>query len=138
MKAEPIFTTAEVAATALWTGASAGFAFVSAPLAFKLVPDREQFASITEGTLARLTTLANVAGGIAVAAAILRKSPLRAAFGLSALGLLAYHQRTIVPSMSREHVQIGTPEYDRLHQQSTRVFGSALMLGVAQLTLAAV
>jgi hypothetical protein len=127
----------EVCATALWTGASAGFAVVSAPLAFAIVPDREQFATLTERSLARLATLANVAGGVAIAAAAVGRAPLRGTVGVGALSLLTYHQRSIVPAMSREHVEIGSPEYKALHQQSTRIFGGALLLGVAQLLLAA-
>ena len=49
-----LMTALEVSASALWTGASAGFAFVSAPLAFRVVSDRDQFATLTGRSLARL------------------------------------------------------------------------------------
>ncbi len=148
MRPLTVLTALEVAATALWTGASAGFAFISAPVAFKTVGDRDQFASITEQSLARLTTCANIAGGIAVAAAAIRQAPLRASLGTTALSLLAVHQRLIVPAMTRAQAAMGSlndvPEehpqriaYRSLHQQSTRIFGAALLLGAAQLMLAA-
>jgi hypothetical protein len=141
-------TAAEVAGTAFWTGASAGFAFISAPLAFSLVTDLNVFANLTERSLARLANCANVAGGIAVAAAALRRAPLRAAAGTIALTLVTYHEKAIVPAMTRAQVAMGSLndvadddprriEYRKMHQTSTRIFGTALLLGVAQLILAA-
>jgi hypothetical protein len=150
-------TGAEVGATALWTGASAGFAFVSAPIAFRLVADRDVFAQITEGTLGRLATLSYVAGGLAATVAFLRAAfepddgtndAVRGIAGISALVLIAYHQLAIVPAMARAQAAMGglnsaaedDPRriaYRALHQRSTRAFGAALLLGVAQLALAA-
>jgi hypothetical protein len=143
-----ILTSTEVLATAFWTGASAGFSFVSAPLAFSLVEDRDLFASLTEGSLDRLAACANVAGSIAVTAAALRRAPLRAGIGTIALSLVNYHQKAIVPAMTRLQRDMGSfhavadddPQriaYREMHQTSTRVFGAALLLGIAQLVLAA-
>ncbi|GAC1430749.1 MAG: hypothetical protein NVSMB5_24920 [Candidatus Velthaea sp.] len=138
----------EVGGTSLWTGASAGFAFVSAPLAFGIITDRDQFATLTGRSLARLARLSYIAGGIAIVAAGVRGSAVRTALGAAALGALAYHERTIVPAMGAVQQELGSfndvaadhpkrLEYARMHKQSTRVFGAALLLGVAQLVLAA-
>lgn len=141
-------TAVEVAGTAFWTGSSAGFAFVSAPLAFSLVADRNVFAALTERSLARLAIGANVAGGIAVAAAVLARAPLRGGIGTVALTLITYHQKAIVPAMTRAQAAMGSlndvaaddPQriaYRAMHRKSTRVFGAALLLGVTPLVLAA-
>jgi hypothetical protein len=143
-----ILTAVEVVGTAFWTGASAGFAFVSAPLAFSLVTDRDQFAALTERSLARLAVCANVAGGLAVGAAALRRAPLRAGAGTIALSLVTYHEKAIVPAMARAQAAMGSLNdvaeddprriaYRAMHQTSTRVFGTALLLGMGQLVLAA-
>ena len=144
----PALLAIETVATAFWTGSSAGFAFVSAPLAFHLIQDRDLFARLTEGSLGRLTRVALVAGGVAIAAALLNRSPLRAGIGLTALTLLVYHERAIVPAMTQAQAALGSfnaaskddpkrIEYGRMHKQSTRVFGAALLLGVGQLVLGA-
>jgi hypothetical protein len=153
-----IATTIEVGGTALWVGASAGFAFVSAPLAFGLVTDRDVFAELTERTLARLANVTYAAGGAATIVALLRAAfdgagrmndAARAVAGISALACIAYHERAIVPSMTRAQAELGgsfktvsedDPKriaYRALHRRSTRAYGTALMFGVAQLTLGA-
>jgi hypothetical protein len=148
MQTDRVLAAVEALGAACWTGASAGFAFVSAPLAFELVEDRDAFARLTERSLARLAALANVSGGIAVAAAALRGAPLRAGAGMTALTLITYHQRAIVPEMTRLQVEMGSlngvtdddprrAAYRAAHRTSTRVFGGALLLGVLQLALAA-
>ncbi len=143
-----VLTALEVAGTAFWTGSSAGFAFISAPLAFTIVTDRDAFAELTERTLGRLAACANVAGGVAVAAAALRRAPLRAGAGTIALSLVTYHEKSIVPAMARAQADMGSLNavaeddprriaYQAMHKTSTRVFGAALLLGVGQLVLAA-
>ncbi len=148
----------EIGATALWVGASAGFAFVNAPVAFKLVTDRDVFAEITGQTLARLASLTYVSGGIAAGAALLRAviSPdarasdlIRAAAGGTALATVAYHESAIVPAMAEAQKAMGGSfqgvaeddparlAYKDMHDVSTRVYGSALLLGAAELLLAA-
>lgn len=151
-------TSAEVGATAVWVGASAGFAFISAPLAFRLVTDRDVFAELTERTLARLANLTYIAGGSAAVVALLRaglgcedrtSDAIRGIAGTSALACIAYHQRAIVPAMTRAQAAMGgsfkdvaedDPQrlaYRALHRRSTRTYGTALLFGIVQLTLAA-
>jgi hypothetical protein len=146
----------ESGANALWVGAGAGFA-ICAPIAFHLVEDRDVFSEITRQTLERLVATTTAAGSVAIACALLRsivaaegrKNDLtRAIAGASAIGLLKYHQRAIVPAMGEVQRSVGgfrdVPEddprrlaYDALHKRSTRVFGSALLLGLGAIALAA-
>jgi hypothetical protein len=150
-------TIVEVGATAVWVGASAGFAFISAPLAFRLITDRNVFAKLTEQTLARLAKLTYFAGGTATLVALTRagaerdgrrNDALRAIAGTTALGFIAYHERAIVPAMTQAQAEMGglnavaedDPRriaYRTLHKRSTRAYGTALLFGIAQLTLAA-
>jgi hypothetical protein len=153
-----VATTAEVGATALWVGASAGFAFVSAPLAFGLVTDRDVFAQLTERTLARLAKITYVAGGGSALVALIRagvevdgrtSDVVRSICGCTALACIAYHERAIVPAMSRAQAAMGgtftgvaedDPQriaYRALHRRSTQIYGTALLFGIAQLALAA-
>jgi hypothetical protein len=148
----------EIGATALWVGASAGFAFVYAPIAFKLVTDRDTFAEITGQTLARLAALTFAAGGAAVGAAFLRAavSPearksdvIRALVGSAALAAVAYHETAVVPAMNEAQRAMGGSfkavaeddpariAYRKKHEVSRSVYGGALLLGVTQLLLAA-
>ncbi len=150
-------TAAEAGATALWVGASAGFAFVSAPIAFALVTDRDVFAQITERTLGRLARITYAAGGAATCIALVRagvdsadrtNAALRGIAGVTAIACIAYHERTIVPAMTRAQAAMGSfndvaeddPQrvaYRALHKRSTRAYGAALLFGIAQLALAA-
>lgn len=145
----------ESGATALWVGAGAGFA-ISSPIAFHLVEDRDVFSEITRQTLERLAKVAGTAGSIAIASALVRSAIsapgrkndlMRALAGASAIGLLNYHQRAIVPAMSETQRAMGgfrdapadDPRriaYGALHKRSTRVFGSALLLGLGAIALA--
>ncbi len=147
----------EIGGTALWVGASAGFAFVYAPIAFKLVTDRDTFAEITGQTLARLAALTFASGGVAAGAALLRAivSPearksdvLRALIGGAALAAVAYHEAAIVPAMTQAQAAMGGSfkavaeddpariAYREKHEVSRSVYGGALLLGVTQLLLA--
>jgi hypothetical protein len=134
----------EVLALGLWVGALAGFAFVSAPLAFKLIApgDVHRFALLTATTLAALTLWGYVFGGIALTVAVVRavdaKDPrwdaLRALIVGVALGLAAYEQLVIVPHMTT--TPIGSHAYALLHQHSAQVYGAALLLAAIALGLA--
>jgi len=66
----------EIPVLGIWLGALVGFAFVSAPLAFRIVAplDVARFAALTAQTIATLTVWGYVLGGIAIVAAILARS----------------------------------------------------------------
>jgi hypothetical protein len=135
----------EIVCLGSWVGALAGFAFVFAPLAFQIVApiDVHRFAALTVGALSALTLWGYAFGGIAVVVAIARALDagsrrwdiVRALVIACALGLASFEQRQIVPRM--KVTPIGTPAYSRLHQESTRFYGGALLLGGLALALAA-
>jgi hypothetical protein len=146
----------EAGATALWVGAGAGFA-ICAPIAFHLVEDRDVFSQITGQTLERLAKVAYSAASVGALAALARSvlgdgsrenDVTRAAADVLAIGLFRYHQRAIVPAMAETQRAMGgfrnvaedDPRrlaYGALHKRSTRVFGSALLLGLGAIALAA-
>jgi hypothetical protein len=147
----------EIGATAFWTGASAGFAAIDVPLAFKVLSDRDTISELTGRTLHRLAVSTYVAGGLASGAALARAAldgenrtydALRALAGSAALVLIAYHESNIIPAMSEVKTAMGSfaeaaeddpkrLEYRALHSRSTRVWGTALLFGIVQLGLAA-
>ena len=148
----------EGVATAFWVGASAGFAFVSAPVTAHQANDLDLQAKITGVSLARLANVTAVAGGIALGCAALRAALdadhrsndlARLALGGVALGLVAFHQNTIVPRMTALQQAMGgsfrdVPSddpnriaYRAAHKESTRVFGGALLAGISQIGLGA-
>ena len=149
----------EGAATAFWVGASAGFAFISAPATAHEANDLDLQAKITGASLERLASASIVAGGVSIACALLRSALdrkhvlndlARAGAGCVAISLIAYHQDVIVPEMTElQHAMGGSfksvPEedpkrvaYREVHQESTSIFGGALLAGVAQIGLAAI
>jgi hypothetical protein len=149
----------EGVATAFWVGASAGFAFVSAPVTAHEANDLDLQAKITGVSLARLTNATRVTGGVALACALLRAALdrkhrtndlSRVAAGGVALSLITFHQSAIVPRMIElQHAMGGSfrdvpaddpnrGAYRAVHKDSTRAFGGALLAGIAQIGLNAV
>jgi hypothetical protein len=142
-------------ATSFWTGSSAGFAFIAAPIVAHEANDLDLQAKITGKSLDKIVNVAYVAGGIAIACAALQAThpaertndSLRALFGAGALVALARFQNDIVPQMTQLQQAMGgsfksIPEddpnriaYRALHKRSTQVFGTALLLGIGQLIL---
>lgn len=136
----------EIPALGIWLGALLGFAFVAAPLAFRLIAplDVGRFAALIAGQLAVLTKWGYALGGIALLAALLRAVRAgdrtwdfaRAAIIAAALALSTYHQRVIVQAMQRTP-DIASPAYHALHARSTQVYGAVVLLGLIALVLAA-
>ena len=64
----------EILSLGSWVGALAGFAFVTAPLAYSLVApiSVSRFAALTIGSLAALTLWGYVFGGLALGVAVVR------------------------------------------------------------------
>jgi hypothetical protein len=145
-------------ATSFWTGASAGFAFIAAPVVAHEANDLDLQARITGESLDKIVSVAYVAGGITIACAALQATGpaervndcLRALFGIGALVALERFQHDVVPKMTQLQQAMGgsvksVPEddpnratYRALHKRSTQVFGTALLLGLGQLVLGAV
>src|ERR1700681_139605 len=137
----------EIPALGVWLGALVGFAFVSAPLAFRIVAplDVGRFAALTAQTLGALTIWGYVLGGIAILVVVLRSASAgdrtwdfgRAVLLALALGLSFYQQRAIVPAMIAAP-DVHGDEYRALHQRSTQVYGAVVVFVFAALVLAAV
>jgi hypothetical protein len=137
----------EIPALGLWLGALAGFAFISAPLAFRIVAplDIARFAALTAQTLGTLTVWGYVLGGVAIVVVVLRSAGAgdrtwdfgRAVLLAAALGLAAYQQGAIVPAMTAT-TDVRSAEYRALHQRSTQIYGTVVVLVFAALILAAV
>jgi hypothetical protein len=145
-------------ATSFWTGASAGYAFIAAPIVAHEANDLDIQAKITGKSLDRIVSVAYVAGGVSIACAAIQATGeserandgLRAICGIGALVALARFQKNIVPQMTEvQHAMGGSfasvplddPNriaYRALHKQSTQVFGTALLLGIGQLVLSSV
>jgi hypothetical protein len=137
----------EIPALGVWLGALVGFAFVSAPLAFRIVAplDVGRFAALTAQTLGSLTVWGYVLGGVALVVVLLRSAAAgdrtwdfgRAVLLALALGLAMYQQRTILPEMIAT-TDVRSDDYRALHQRSTQVYGAVVVFVFAALVLAAV
>ncbi|MBV9438922.1 MAG: DUF4149 domain-containing protein [Candidatus Eremiobacteraeota bacterium] len=136
----------EIPALGVWLGALAGFAFVSAPLAFRIVAphDLARFSELTVATLVRLSTWAAVLGAVAIAAAIGRavqaadriSEAIRILLVAVALALVAYERFGVIPAM-RALGDPGSPAFHALHGRSTVVYGGVLLCVLAALVSAA-
>jgi hypothetical protein len=135
----------EILSLGSWVGALAGFAFVTAPLAYSLVApiSVSRFAALTIGSLATLTLWGYVFGGLALGVAVVRSLDaesrrwdlVRAAIIAVALALATYEQQDIVPQMKA--TPIASAHYRALHQRSTRFYGGAMLAAAVALALAA-
>jgi hypothetical protein len=142
-----VLAAVEIPALGIWLGALVGFAFVSAPLAFRIVAplDVTRFAALVGQSLATLTSWGYVLGGIAIVAALLRAlfagdrvwDFVRILVIVFALGLATYDERAIVPAMTAT-TDVHSAEYHDLHNRSTQVYGGVVLLTLVALILSAV
>jgi hypothetical protein len=153
---ERLFIAIEAVVLALWAGAMAGFAFIFAPVAIRIVPNMSTFATLIATTIRGVTTFGSVCGGIAIVAALFRASAARARGGafaraglvVVALAAGAYETSSVIPRMGATAALIPGPidsvpkddprrvAYDREHQTSTRVYGLAFLCVLAAVVLA--
>jgi len=152
---ERIVTAVEAAVLALWAGAMAGFAFVFAPIAIRIVPEMGTFATLIGAFIRGLSSFGSACGAIAIVASLVRSVAPEArklALGriaLVAVGLVAsaYETQTIIPRMEATAALIpgaidSVPKddprraaYDEEHHQSTRVYGLAFLCVLAAVVL---
>jgi Domain of unknown function (DUF4149) len=140
-----ILAAVEIPAIGLWLGALCGFAFISAPAAFRIVSDITQFADLTATNLRVLGYVGAICGVIAIVIALVRSLDasdrtndiVRAALILLALLLVAYESLAIVPALAAM-TDVHSPEFAALHQRSTQVYGGVVVLTLAALIMAAV
>ena len=140
-----ILAAVEIPAIGLWLGALCGFAFISAPAAFRIVTDITQFADLTATNLRILGYAGAICGGIAIVVALVRSLDasdrttdiVRAALLLIALLLTAYESLAIVPALAAM-TDVHSPAFAELHQRSTQIYGGVVVLALAALVMAAV
>ncbi len=152
------FTVLEALFLALWVGALAAFALLFAPIAFRIVPDMDVFATLIAQVLWALTILGFVCGVLAIVAAAIRARDdamrplalLRIVLLVLMLAASAFGALAIVPAMQSTAKTVNGPinsipetdprrmEYDAQHRESTVVYGFVLLLGLGAVALAAV
>ncbi len=119
----------ELPALGIWLGALAGFAFVAAPVTFRLIApvDVTRFSTVIAQQLGILTTWGYVLGGIALVAELLRPAPARAILVALAIALAFYHEHVIVQAMLGI-ADVTSPAYHALHSRSTQIYGGVVVL----------
>lgn len=145
-RADRILAAIEIPALGLWLGALCGFAFIFAPIAFRIVAptDVGRFAALTSAILAALAVVGYVCGGVAILMALARSRDagdrifdfVRALCVAIALALVWFQSRTIVPAMAAVS-DVASPEYHALHNRSTFVYGGVVVLGLIAIVMAA-
>jgi hypothetical protein len=135
-----------------WVGGVAFFAFVVAPVAFSRLSSAHQAGLVVGGSLSILHWIGLIGGGIfCIATAILwlwAEVPARVGFAIEIvlalimLGVTAYSQFSILPSMERDRVAAGgaietadidspaRAHFERLHGWSKRLEGLVLFCGI--------
>jgi hypothetical protein len=154
---ERCLTALEVAVLGLWAGAMAGFAFVFAPVAIKIVPRMDTFAALIASVIRALGPFGVACGSLAIVAATIRATAAsgrklalaRIVLVIVGLGASAYETRAVIPRMEATGATIAGPidsvpksdprrvAYDREHTTSTRVYGTAFLCVLGALGLAA-
>jgi hypothetical protein len=141
-----ILAAIEIPALGLWLGALCGFAFIFAPIAFRIVApvDVGRFATLTSAILKALAIMGYVCGGVAILMALARSREagdrtfdfVRALLVAGALGLVWFETRTIVPAMASVS-DVSSPQYHALHTRSTLVYAGIVLLGLGAIVMAA-
>jgi hypothetical protein len=145
-RVDRILAAIEIPALGLWLGALCGFAFIFAPIAFRIVAplDVGRFAALTSEILATLTIVGYICGGIAILMALWRSREAgdrifdftRALLVAVALALLWFESRSIVPAMAAVS-DVTSPHYHALHNRSSLVYGGVVLLGLGAIVMAA-
>ncbi len=151
-----LLTAVETAVLALWAGAMAGFAFVFAPIAIRIVPRLDTFGALIAAVIRGLGSFGTACGAIAIVAALARSfvpgarapSFVRIVLVAVGLGASAYETAAVVPRMEAIASTIGGPldavpkddprrvAYDAQHTASTRVYGLAFLCVFCAVALA--
>jgi hypothetical protein len=141
-------------AMTVWVGGLIFFAFVVAPVAFRVLPTTHEAGMVVAGTLGFLNHIGLVCGGFFLfATSILLRARNRMPLILAqffCVGMMAATlvvQFRIVPRMERDRIVAGgnidaaAPDnparldFERLHPVSEKVEGAALFLGVGVVVL---
>jgi hypothetical protein len=145
-RVDRILAAIEIPALGLWLGALCGFAFIFAPIAFRIVAplDVGRFAALTSSILAALAIVGYVCGGIAIVMALWRSREagdrifdfVRALLVAGALALVWLQSRAIVPAMAAIK-DLSSPQYHAFHNRSTLVYAGVVLLGLIAIVMAA-
>jgi hypothetical protein len=145
-RVDRILAAIEIPALGLWLGALCGFAFIFAPIAFRIVGpgDVGRFARLTAAILAALAVMGYVCGSLAIVMALWRSREagdrifdfVRALLIALALALVWFESRAIVPSMAAMS-DVTSAQYHALHNRSSLVYGSVILLGLIAIVMAA-
>jgi hypothetical protein len=145
-RVDRILAAIEIPALGLWLGALCGFAFIFAPIAFRIVAplDIGRFAALTSAILAALEIVGYVCGGVAIVMALWRSLEagdrifdfVRALLIAGALALVWFQSRSIVPAMAAV-TDVHSAQYHALHSRSTIVYGGVVLLGLIAIVMAA-
>jgi hypothetical protein len=145
-RVDRILAAIEIPALGLWLGALCGFAFIFAPIAFRIVAplDIGRFAALTSAILTALAYMGYVCGGLAIVMALWRSREagdrifdfVRALLIAVALALVWFESRAFVPAMAAVN-DVASAEYHALHNRSTIVYGSVVLLGLIAIVMAA-
>ncbi|MGD0472077.1 MAG: DUF4149 domain-containing protein [Candidatus Velthaea sp.] len=145
-RVDRILAAIEIPALGLWLGALCGFAFIFAPIAFRIVAplDVTRFAALTSSILAALAIMGYICGGIAILMAVWRSLEagdrifdfVRALLVAMALVLVWFESHAIVPAMAAVN-DVNSPQYHALHGRSTIVYGGVVVLGLIAIVMAA-
>ena len=130
-------------ALALWVGAMAGFAFLSAPATFHAMGPTPAFAALIASQIEELSFFGHVCAVIVVAACAILAARAQARARWVAVGattilmafLVLVQGRWLLPQMRATPIQ--TAAYAALHHQSSTLYGAVLLLGIIALALAA-
>jgi uncharacterized membrane protein len=151
------FRTLRLLAIVVWVGGLIFFAFVVAPVAFRVLPSGHEAGSVVAGTLGVLNRMGFLCGPVfLMATGLLALLWPRRYFSsaiaqiLLVVAMMAatnFVQWKIVPAMERDRVAAGGDvdaaaannparlDFERLHPLSEKVEGSALFMGLAVVVL---
>ena len=153
---EPLLIALEAAVLALWAGAMAGFAFIVAPIAIRIVPRMDTFATLIGAIVRGIGSFGSVCGALAIVAALGRAiTPAARPLALGRIALVAvglaasaYESSAIVPKMEATAALIPGPidsvpksdprraAYDAQHTSSSRIYGLAFLCVLGAVALA--
>jgi hypothetical protein len=143
-RGDRILSAVEITALGIWSGAQIGFAFIFAPIAFRVLGDPLRFNAVVTPIFGAMSVLGYVCGGIAVLTALARSRDagdrtadiVRAGLVVIALGLLSYHAHAIVPAITSIQ-DVTSPAFHALHDRSRVFYGGVLLLALAALVMVA-
>jgi hypothetical protein len=143
----------------IWVGGLAFFAFVEAPIAFRVMGTTRQFAQLIGGSVHAINHLGTICGFVFIIASLLlwkysaaktRQLLLwQVALVIAVVVTISYIELQILPAMERDRISVGgditsVPEtnparadFDHLHRLSERVEGATLFLGITVVLLLA-